>query len=187
MILSLGAPKDKIILFRFGKMELDYSWTSVKTAFVLLPLLLIAVALAFSLIMPQPGETSGPETYAFIAIGVLASLYLQARLSIAYPLTVMGDAEPVKKSWKLTGRYGVQLAIGQVLIVVPMMVVMLGFVFAASALIEHFRPDALDTHRELPLFAALLLKAIGSLFTLSVFAALVAFQARAYGFLVNRG
>lgn len=180
-----GDAREKPIFFRFGKQEWDYSWTSVKAGFAVLPVLLLVAGLAFSLIVPQ-GEVQNLETYVLIAVGVAIGLYLQARLSIAYPLTVMGETQaPVRKSWKMTGKYGVQLAIGQVLIVVPMTLLLLGLVFTASALVEHFFADALNPKHEFPLAATLLLKAIGSLFTLSVFAVLAAFQARAYRFLVK--
>ncbi|MBY0428975.1 MAG: hypothetical protein K2Q32_07125 [Alphaproteobacteria bacterium] len=189
--LLFGDKKDKTIMFRFGKMEYQFAVTAMKNGLVLAPIMLVMMSYYMSSI---PGFSDGEPIniidywWLFLA-GIILVLYLVARLSMSYPLTMMGQFdEPIKQSWNLTNGQSLQIALGFINMVVPASIALIVIVVGASYLMNFgAQPTDEELNRNLDLAFAehLVYRVIGATYMLYVFALVTAFYARSYAFLVR--
>jgi hypothetical protein len=188
--LLRGENKGKTLTPRLGKREWNYAWTSLKVGFVLFPAFVILGGL-LTAFLPQSGE-GGPtvETYMCMVVAGLLALYLQARLSMSFPLTVLDHIqEPLKQSWDMTKKNSLPVMAGLISVFIPILLLMVTVILLLSVGAEAlFAPGHVSAGEEEMVFPApivLGLKAVGSLFTLLIFGVLSAFQARAYAYFLR--
>lgn len=194
--LLLHEEKGRLIGLRFGKREWNFGWTSVKAGFALAPLSFIL----FGVVMANaPGaEVTADirqQNLVIMVVCLITMLYVQARLSLAYALTVMGENKaPIARSWELSRGQSLRLMAGNLLTVAPISAAVMGFVYALSWGITQMLgapavPGALeqapDPNSPIMLAFSIFMKAVGALFTLLVVATLSAFQARSYAYLLR--
>jgi hypothetical protein len=190
--LLFAENKGKTITPHFGKNEWDYTKTVMKSSFVLFPVMMVLMGYGVASI---PGFSDGkPEdisqTWPVFVICGGALLYLLASLSMSSPITIMGHtATPIKDSWKMTTSHIVPLILGNLCVFIPAMIVAMVLISGASWLLHlsvQSVPGAMvDDAAQDPFMITLCIKAMGSFFTLVLFALLAAFHARVYAFLVR--
>lgn len=190
--LLMDDRKGKTILFNYGKPEWNFTLTSMKSGFVLAPVVLVIV----SYIMASIPGFSGPEAIplqeswpVFLGGGILM-LYLLARLSMGYPLTIMGHiAEPIRQSWLMTKYQAGRILIGSLIMALPVLLVSLLIVVGISILITStgnvFSGENVPASTQISFAEHVIFKTVGSAFILFLFALVSAFYARVYAFLVR--
>lgn len=190
--LLLGEKKDKTIIFHYGKAEWNFTMTAMKSGFALAPIVLVIT----SFFMASIPEFSGGEAvslsdnwYIFAGCGLLM-MYVIARLSMSYPLTVMGEATtPFKQSWTMTAQQVWRIMLGNILLALPTVFVALGIVIGVSLLVtsaeQGITGEAVQTGSRLGFAEHVLFKAIGAAFILFLFGLMSAFYARVYAFMVR--
>lgn len=195
--LLLHDDKGKTIPLRFGKREVDYMWTSMKASFAMLPVVLILLGLVTSMAMPDaaaptPGEQQ--QNLVLIGLAIAALLYAQARLSMSYALTVVGETQaPVARSWRMTAGQGFPIMLGNVVMIGIPTIIMVAAIMGLSFMMEQAASAAAPEHGGLvpagsnlgTLALSAGLKAIGAFFTLMTAGMLSAYQARIYALLVR--
>lgn len=189
--LLFGDNKGKTITFRFGKMEYQFGVTAMKNGLVMAPIMLIMMSYYIASI---PGFADGDpidvaDYWWLFVTGAMAMMFLVARLSMSYPLTMMGQFDaPVKQSWNLTKGQSLQIGLGFFTMVVPASIAMIVVVVGASYLINagaQPTDEELNRNLDISFVEHLIYRAIGSAYMLYVFGLVSAFYARAYAFLVR--
>lgn len=190
--LLLGEKKDRTILFHYGKAEWNFTKTAMKSGFALAPIVLVVT----SFFMASIPEFSGGEAvslednwYIFAGCGVLM-MYIIARLSMSYPLTVMGEVTtPFKQSWTMTAQQVWRIMLGNILLALPTVLAALGIVIGVSLAItsaeQSITGEAVQAGARLGFAEHVLFKAIGATFILFLFGLMSAFYARVYAFMVR--
>ncbi len=190
--LLLGEKKDKTIVFSYGKPEWHFTLTAMKSGFALAPIVLVFT----SFFMASIPEFSGGEAVSlednwavFLGCGLLM-MFVIARLSMSYPLTVMGQTtEPFKQSWVMTAKHVWRIMLGNILLALPTVVVALGIVIGVSLLISSAQQgiagDVAQQGNRLGFAEHVLFKAIGAAFILFLFGLMSAFYARVYAFMIR--
>lgn len=192
--LLLGQGQGKMIIPLLGRMEWDYGWTSMKVGLVSAPIIIVMMGFALAGSPEFAAETGGEDIRKHIplfVIGTVALVYLQSRLAMAYPLTIVGKKnEVLKQAWKMTEGNGLQIMMGNILLMVPLMLVMIGVIMGVAWLLQTlgFEPAprlSLDPTPFTTHVAAMMLRGLGGIFTLAMLAALSAFHARLYAYFVR--
>ncbi len=189
--LLFGDNKDKTIIFHFGKMEYNFAITAMKSGLVMAPIVLLMMSYYIASIPGFSEEepiSLAEHWWLFVGCGLLLT-YLVARVSMSYPLTMMGQFdEPIKQSWKITKDQPLPIAMGFFCMVIPASIAMIILVVAASYLMNmggHIPEEHVSRTLDVTFAEHLIYRAIGSAYMLYVFALVSAFYARAYAFLVR--
>jgi hypothetical protein len=195
--LLLNDKKDKTVMFHFGKDEWNFALTAMKSGFVLAPVVLVMMSYFMASIPAfAGGETiSLNDNWWLFAGGGILMLYLMARLSMGYPLTVMGQhEEPIKQSWLMTKQHAGRILLGSVMMSVPVLCLAMGIVIGLSLLLDgaiqnslaqNIPAEAGQHQIEISFAEHILFKTIGATFLLFLFGLASAFYARIYAFLVR--
>ena len=189
--LLFGDKKDKTIIFQFGKMEYNFALTAMKSGLVLAPLVFLMMSYYMASL---PGFSDGEPInlaeywWLFVGGGVLL-IFLVARVSMSYPLTMMGQFdEPIKQSWKMTKHQPLPIALGFFCMVIPASIAMIVIVVGANYLMNvagQIPEENISRTLDITFAEHLIYRAIGSVYMLYVFALVSAFYARSYAFLVR--
>lgn len=190
--LLFNEKKGATVLFHFGKQEWNFGLTAMKSGIVLAPIVLVLMSYYMASIPGfSEGEPINISDYIglYIGGGVLM-LYLVARLSMSYPLTVSGHYEaPIKESWSMTKHHAGRIMIGFIMMTLPVTLITMVVVMGASYLINMNAPTLPDGTISKDIEAGfaehLFYKTIGSAYMIFGAAFVSAFYARAYAFLVR--
>jgi hypothetical protein len=189
--LLTGEDKGKLIGFRIARPEWQLIWTATKVAFVLFPFSIIAFGLIISVQPPSgmPPSATWGEILPWLVVCGIGLLYLQARMTVAYPATVIEDPHPpVRQSWNLTKWQSLNLIAGNLLTALPVFLggvaLFMGLAFLLQLVIP--MPEGGPQPGDLGiLFAQFVGKAFVSAWSLLLFGLLSAFHAHAYAYLVR--
>lgn len=142
-----------------------------------------------------PGFSEGEpinlaEYWPLFAGGCAVMLYLGSRLSMSYPLTMMGQFDaPIKQSWIMTRAQAGRIALGFMLLVLPVsivtMIVVLAVSYGMNMGTQALPESGTVSDFDIGFAEHLIYKTIGSTYMLFAFALVSAFYARAYAFLVR--
>ncbi len=184
--------KGETIVLRFGKMEWNFAITCMKAGFALAPVMLVLMSYVMASI---PGFSEGEpinlaDSWWLFVGGTILQLYLIARLSMSYPLTMMGQFDkPIKQSWEMTRNHAGRMALGFLLMVLPATLLTIIVSGGVGYLLNLGTPsvpvDAATADIEVGFAEHLVYKTIGSIYMLFVFALVSSFYARTYAFLVR--
>ncbi|MDX1923201.1 MAG: hypothetical protein SFW65_08750 [Alphaproteobacteria bacterium] len=190
--LLLGEKKDKTIIFHYGKPEWHFTLTAMKSGFAQAPIVLVMVSFFMASIPEFAGgeAVSISDNWPLFIGGIVLMLYLIARTSMSYPITVMGEVtEPFKQSWVMTKQNVWRIFLGNLLIGLPTVIVALGIVIGVSLLIsttqQNVTGEAAQAINRLSFAEHVLFKTIGAAFILFLFGLISAFYARAYAFMIR--
>ncbi len=185
--LLSGEGRGRVIPFRFGKPEIRLVWTSIKVGFVFLPVIFITSAvLAYAGSPEGGGDVSGLWPLLLAMVAVL--LFLQARMALAYPATVMEATEaPVRQSWNLTRRQSLGLILGNLLSILPGIAGLMLVFWGLSWIFSFVLPEPEPGQAAAPILLAghLVMKITGVFGMLLLVATLSAFHAHAYAYLMR--
>jgi hypothetical protein len=141
--LLTGEDKGKLIGFRLAKPEWQLIWTGTKVALALFPLCFLGFGVLMT-VSPPPGTAATAsigDAWPYIAVVVAGFLYLQSRMTVAYPATVIGDTEaPVRQSWNLTRRQALWLVSGNLLTVLPALLAGLALFMGLAGILQFIVP-----------------------------------------------
>ena len=190
--LLFNEKKDSTIFFRFGKLEYNFAITAMKAGIVLAPVVFVMISY-FMATMPgfSDGEPIVLEDYWWLFLGgAVLLMFLLARCSMSYPLTIMGQFEkPIKLSWDMTKQQPLQIVLGFFSMIIPPSLGMMAIVMAASTLMnldgQPVQEEIISAKLDFVFVEHLIYRAIGSAYMLVVFALVSAFYARTYAFLVR--
>ncbi len=190
--LLFNEKKGSTVFLHFGKLEWNFGLTAMKSGIVLAPIVLVLMSYYMASI---PGFAEGEPIHladytGLYVGGCVLMLYLVSRLSMSYPLTMMGRYDaPIKESWSMTKHQAGRIMLGFLMMSFPVTIVTMVVVVGASYLINMGAPTLPDgtisKDIETGFAEHLFYKTIGSLYMIFAFALVSAFYARAYAFLVR--
>jgi hypothetical protein len=191
--LLTGEEKGKLIGFRLAKPEWQLIWTGTKVALVLFPLFFMGFGVLITVNPPPGAEATGSvaDVWPYLAVMIAGLLYLQSRMTVAYPATVIGDTDaPVRQSWNLTRRQSLRLIAGNLLAALPALLAGIALFFGLAGILQFVVPmPELEMGQEPGrvgvVLAQVVVKIAISAWSLLFFALLSAFHAHAYAYLVR--
>ncbi len=190
--LLLGDKKGKTIVFHYGKPEWHFTLTAMKSGFAQAPVVLVMISFFMASIPEFAGgeAISVSDNWPLFVGGIVLMLYLIARTSMSYPMTVMGEVtEPFKQSWAMTRQNVWRIFIGNLMIGLPTVMAALGIVIGISLLVgtaQHgMTGEAMPPDSRLSFAEHVLFKTIGAAFILFLFGLVSAFYARSYAFMIR--
>jgi hypothetical protein len=185
----LGENKGQVVDLRLGKGEWQLMITSIKAGLVFIPFIFIAM-LVLTGAYPT-GDTKAPPAYdyrPYLVLVLIGALYVQGRTALAYPITAMADAKhSVRSSWSLTKRQGARIALGNLMLMVPMIVAMIAMFEVLSWFLTLFisKDTTISGGGLFDMSLRLLYKCLAEFCVLIFVAGLSAYHARCYAYLVR--
>jgi hypothetical protein len=190
--LLLHEKKGETVPFRIGRNEWHFAWTNMKASLFLMPIFFIATSLVVGSLMSEAATMNAVDSLVF-SVAVIAFIYVQARLTLSYPMTAIGKFEtPIQESWNMTKDHVWRIACGNILIILPMAGALMVFAYILSLVVglmapppESPVPDDVagpSVHFYIMQYA---MHAFGSYFTIFFLAVISAFHARVYAMLVR--
>jgi hypothetical protein len=186
----VGENKGQTIGMRLGRGEWQIMVAGVKAGFVFLPFLFLGTMILASA-FPGGDVNVAPvfNFWPYLAVMLAAALYVQARVSLAYPITAMSEDATacVRQSWKLTKNQGARIALGNLLISVPTMAAVWLLFMGLSWIMSLFLPEnvPITNGSMLDIGLQFLFKVVAEFCILLFLAALSAYHARCYAYLVR--
>lgn len=185
--LVLHEQRGELIRPIVGKREFYLLWTSMKASAIMMPLTIFSFYPIAMLMMGMPLS----QFDILIAAGFLVGLvYLQARFSLSYVLSSIGEnEEPVRQSWLLTKGQALRIIGGNFLVMLPLFLVITLVTFVLSIAVAGLVTSSGDAETavvQVPYWLRAIYKGIGTAFLLVVTGVITAFYARVYATLVRQ-